>query len=1302
MAQPVWITPAGTLGSIPNGIFYQQTLLASTPTIATTTCTATSAATDLITCTSTTGIYAGMNVMFTLSTFGGVFTNIRYFVLEVVDSTHFSISATEYDTTPIPLSTDTGLMTASVDQHVYYRVIAGALPRGIQCSDNGSIVGTPDAVSSLQGVPLPVGANTVSKFTVRAYTLAYPNATANIADRTFELTVVVAPGPQWITPSGSIGTYYDSDEVDLQLQFTESFEPDVTFVEFVSGQLPGGLILETTGRLKGYIQPTPNANELPGYSISGLEEEPYDFLTRAQSKNYQFTLRVTNGRKSDLRTFTMFVYSRDQMSADDGNPVGDSPILIGASPWIAAGNEFVDGSETPYRPSFITNDEPGNLGIFRSANYFAYEFVGENYNNVPICYAIGVDKGNGLPPGLVLDPISGWYYGYIPDQGATENEYSFFIIVYQANTTINEPITASSATAGTNIMTCEGTGQFLAGQPIVFDSNYAGLTAGTVYYVNTVVSESLSTNTTEFTITGASLTSTTSDTVFRLVIDCSATTSSTNEITCNDTSALGVGQPLVFTGTGFGGITASPQTIYFVTSITSSTTFTVSAHPDLASDVTLLNDTGSMVANLILASRAYPYTMTITGAVDAEVTWLTDSDLGDIFNGGTSLFQVEAVNRGGRDLLYRLKDGAYNSLPQGLKLLPSGEIAGRVSFDTFSLDLGATTIDETVDVTRNVSSVGTTFDSTFTFTVNAYAPDTTQLVYKVKSVEVIDGGTGYSSVNPPTIEFSAPIGATAVTAQAGNVTVIDGSISSVTIANQTGLFNCTTTSTALVVGGQITVSGSQLGTGFIVGYTSPTTYYVTATNGSTNFVLSATKGGSPITTNVGTTTGMSFTPRQGIAAVEVAEAGDGYTSPATVTVTQGFGGTGADLEAIMELSGSKDVVSVFKTFTIRVIRRYNKPYQNLVIKALPPPNDRALVRSLLDNTDIFVPEYIFRPDDPYFGKSKDVVYAHAFGLAPDTLETYVSSLYENHYFKSLVLGEVSTAQALDAEGNIIYEVVYSKIVDNLVNDQGQSVNKIVTLPYEIVDPLDNNILIGSVYPNSLINMRDQVIDVVGQISTTLPLWMTSKQTNGRVLGFTPAWVICYTQPGRSDQIAYYIQTQFGTQLNRVDFEVDRYILDRSLSRNWDAEAQHWTPSPPVAATFDVETHYQFPDSFTLNTGTGYAVGDEILILGSTVGGVDVYNDITIRINTVNGVGAITGAFVTGLARVPDLDQTFTGVSGTNLVGTGVGATFNFEVVGYDQTIFDVNSMQFIAPVDMFNPSEANDKYLVFPKQNILV
>jgi hypothetical protein len=41
------------------------------------------------------------------------------------------------------------------------------------------------------------------------------------------------------------------------------------------------------------------------------------------------------------------------------------------------------------------------------------------------------------------------------------------------------------------------------------------------------------------------------------------------------------------------------------------------------------------------------------------------------------------------------------------------------------------------------------------------------------------------------------------------------------------------------------------------------------------------------------------------------------------------------------------------------------------------------------------------------------------------------------------------------------------------------------------------------------------------------------------------------------------------------------------------------------------------------------------------------------------------------------------------------------VVG-DETTFDHASLQFIAPVDMYDTSDALDKYLVFPKANILV
>ena len=57
--------------------------------------------------------------------------------------------------------------------------------------------------------------------------------------------------------------------------------------------------------------------------------------------------------------------------------------------------------------------------------------------------------------------------------------------------------------------------------------------------------------------------------------------------------------------------------------------------------------------------------------------------------------------------------------------------------------------------------------------------------------------------------------------------------------------------------------------------------------------------------------------------------------------------------------------------------------------------------------------------------------------------------------------------------------------------------------------------------------------------------------------------------------------------------------------------------------------------------------------------------------------------------------TATGVPGT-LVGAGNGTAKSIE------TIFDGNSLKFIAPVDMYDPTDTYDKYLVFPKSNILV
>ena len=939
MAQPVWDTPAGSLGVVPESVFYQQTLLAYDPD-------------------------------------GG---------------------------------------------EVYYEVIAGSLPEGVQCTANGIIVGTPRAVASLQGVPTAVNQDVTSKFTVRAYTENLPR---RIKDRTFTLTITGNDIPEFTTPAGSLGSFYDGDRLNIQIGYTNTDPNEVVVVRFAGGELPNGVTISSTGLISGYIQPAVNVTETPGYDLTPIYTLPYDFVVSAISKNYQFTLEVTDGKTSNLRTFYFFVYDRSTLTADTTE--------------ITADTTTVTADETTERRPFIINSDPSDLGTIRGDNYYAHQFIGNDYDTPDLKYAINVNEGAGLPPGLTLDPNSGWYYGYIPDQGITEILYSFNVVTYQAD------------------------------------------------FVGTPIS-------------------------------CTATTFNTNIITCDSTIQIGEGQPIVFTGTGFGGITASPTQVYYVLSVESDTEFTITDNLSTNTAVILTTSAGSVAANLIVASDPYPFTVTISGAVNAEVVWLTPNDLGYIENGDTSLLVIQAENVGGRTLSYRLKSGAFNELPQGLELLPTGEISGRVSFNTFAVDLGSTTFDQNQ----------TTWDSSFVFTVNAYAEDTNQVVYDVTAVTVNSGGIGYSSLNTPVLTFSTPVGASAVQAQVGNVTVTSGAITS----------------------------------------------------------------------------------------VEVSDAGAGYTSPATLTVTEGFGGSGATFTPVMRATGIRDVVSVYKTFYLRLIRAYNKPYQNLSVQAMPPANDRVLIASLLDNEDIFVPEYIYRPDDPYFGKARRVVYQHAFGLAPDALETYVSSLYENHYWKNLVLGQIETAQALDPiTGEVVYEVVYSKIIDNLVNANGDSVAKIVNLPYNIIDPADGSSVISQVYPNSLVDMRNQVIDVVGQISTKLPLWMTSKQTNGRILGFTPAWVLCYAQPGRGRQIAYYIQTQFGEQLNQVDFKVDRYVLDRTLSRNWDTTTQDWTPEPSLT-TFDRYGSGQFPFIGYVDIGTQLAYAD---VNQQTLESIALKGGLDGQISQING------------------------------------------------------------------------------------
>jgi hypothetical protein len=232
-----------------------------------------------------------------------------------------------------------------------------------------------------------------------------------------------------------------------------------------------------------------------------------------------------------------------------------------------------------------------------------------------------------------------------------------------------------------------------------------------------------------------------------------------------------------------------------------------------------------------------------------------------------------------------------------------------------------------------------------------------------------------------------------------------------------------------------------------------------------------------------------------------------------------------------------------------------------------------------------------------------VTYEHAYGIYASDIDEYIAAVTRNHYWRNITLGEIKTAQARDETGAVIYEVVYSQVVDNLANPNGISVPESIYWPRPIdlgLGPWYTSVTniytsyasiqgqdyytslspgyVRTLYPNSLFNMRTRVGQVLGQEfdSSLLPQWMTSQQENGSTLGYTQAWVICYTKPGFADIVKNNINNSWKQpdgmpyRLNMINFRIDRFSVDKSITYNYDKNTSPpaWTGLPSATPVPD--------------------------------------------------------------------------------------------------------------------------------------
>ena len=138
---------------------------------------------------------------------------------------------------------------------------------------------------------------------------------------------------------------------------------------------------------------------------------------------------------------------------------------------------------------------------------------------------------------------------------------------------------------------------------------------------------------------------------------------------------------------------------------------------------------------------------------------------------------------------------------------------------------------------------GTSLSAVGVFTESVYLNSTTTMYLSTQSL-LIGAGQSISGTGIPS-------GTTVVSSNL-RVPVLNA----VAVTGIAGQCSCTAT-TGLYIGQTVAVSGTLTGTA--TGITSGVTYYIIATNYSTTFTLSASSGGSAITTTAGSTTGLVFT-----------------------------------------------------------------------------------------------------------------------------------------------------------------------------------------------------------------------------------------------------------------------------------------------------------------------------------------------------------------------------------------------------------------------------------------------------------
>lgn len=292
-----------------------------------------------------------------------------------------------------------------------------------------------------------------------------------------------------------------------------------------------------------------------------------------------------------------------------------------------------------------------------------------------------------------------------------------------------------------------------------------------------------------------------------------------------------------------------------------------------------------------------------------------------------------------------------------------------------------------------------------------------------------------------------------------------------------------------------------------------------------------------------------------------------------------------------------NLLATERAFTISIDTPNQLTFSNIKVKAFLKQEQRTMWKNFINDTTIFTPTSIYRPNDINFGVQQDLSMLVYAGIETVEAAKYISAMGLNHKRKRFHFGAVEKAVAyLPGTKTPVYEVIYVKMIDPLEPNGKRLANKIksqnpssinVTTDISSVfwqpgfspktDPVkiakmsvaaprserpeniisvDSTAYIGSdnnpntYYPSSISNWRDRIKYWKDNSNTRLanernylPLWMRSIQPGTtQELDFQLAIPLCYCKIGTADDILLNIKySEFDFKL--LDYTAERYIID---------------------------------------------------------------------------------------------------------------------------------------------------------------